>query len=287
MMSFRSLSNVDKLVVGLAAVLLLVAAVGLAARFSEPGDFFYPLRTYFSGSVSYVVDVSQEVALLEEDLAEIDAQLEEGTLTSDEAAEAQERIVARIDRINSIIAEAEKGELTPAMRAMLLDTLSRLGGILTKYRDSLAMLEEVAGVSISASRPTLNVRGGTGGRGPRQSVATVIADAAQALEELIEEVTDEEIPDVVFDETASSTDEAATTTEEMAEEETTPPVVIPPVAEEDDTDEETAEDTTATGTEAADDTEEPEEAEATTTEEHEDETPEETATSTESTATST
>ena len=211
--------NQDKLVIFLAAALLCIAAVGYGVRSSEPGSFFYPLKTYFSGEVVYVADLADEINLLEDDLSDIAAQLEDGTLTEAEAQDAYAAVIVRVDRINSIIANAEKGELTPAMRDQLNEALSRLVAILSTYRDSLSSLEEVAGISItvgSDGRPQLNPRSGGGSRG----LFNFINRTTETLADHIEEVTGDEIDvDELLDE-ADGTSSEEETADEVFDEET-------------------------------------------------------------------
>lgn len=137
----------NKNVVITTAVLLVLIAGGLMVQASEPGNFLYPVKAYFSGEVTYVQNVSDEVTLLQEDLAHIETQISINSLSTEDVVVAREKIAVRIQKINDTIKNADNATLTPQMRAMLLTTLSKLTAILTTYRDSLVTLETLASAS--------------------------------------------------------------------------------------------------------------------------------------------
>jgi hypothetical protein len=184
--------NTQKITIALVVVVVLVTGVVLAAKSANPGDFLYPLKTYLSGEVMYIADISHEVDLLEAELKDLDSQIGAGTLDPKAAELARASIISRLERINASAQNGSKAVLTPAMRATLNDALSRLTRILTTYRDSFATVEELASASI-----TTGGKKKSGGSARPKTILEAIEDTAQILEDHIEEVTGENPTDEV------------------------------------------------------------------------------------------
>jgi len=175
-------------------------------------------------TIDYVREVNDEVAELETELAEIEAAMEAGTLTSEQAAEAQVRIAARIDAINTSASAGQKSKLTDAQRAELAAGLLRLADALKSYQATLVAVDASVMELPEADRPVL--RRGGGGSG-KVSLAVIADEALETVEEqvdeIIEEITDEELSEEVSDsadETLGDDDEMSTTTDETMPDDT-------------------------------------------------------------------
>lgn len=162
---------------------LVVIAVGAGMVVTaKPGDQLYSLKAFFSGTQSYVTSIDDTLDSLEADLAQLEADISTGRLNEVEAATAKAKIVARLDSINAAIDGAGSAEVTPAMRAQLSAALDRLTTILTTYRDSLVVVDDL----VKKSK-----RGG--GSGGSRSLLETAADIIDVVVDHIEEVTEEEV----------------------------------------------------------------------------------------------
>lgn len=170
-------------------VLLVIVIIGIGAHKAEPGDTLYALK-FWAGPVEYVADIEDEVTALEEELAELDAQIERGELSEEDAVAARNSITARIDTINATVTQSGKLTLSDADRARLSASLKRLTDALVGYRDSLIIVDEVAeGEVLGAVKATLNARPGT----KRSSrLVSKITDAVESFEEHVEDVLGDE-----------------------------------------------------------------------------------------------
>ena len=144
-----------------------------------------------SSTVEYAATVEDEVSQLENELASIEAEVKAGTLSPEDAAKAQVKIVARIDSITGAVSSGQKATLTDAQRVQLINGLDRLKVILTKYRATLVAVDEAVLTLPEVKRPKLN-------RGSRNNNLADIAietieTVEEQVEEIIDDITDEEI----------------------------------------------------------------------------------------------
>ncbi len=100
----------------------------------------------------YVVTVDNEVAQLETELAELDAAVEAGTLTSAQATEAKVKIITRLDTINTTVAASTGEKLTPAQQQQLDDGLNLLKTILINYQETLATVDKSADEAVVTAK---------------------------------------------------------------------------------------------------------------------------------------
>ncbi len=150
-------------------------------------------------TIEYVAQVDSEVTELEAELAEIDAAVKAGTLTPAQAAEAQTKIVARLDTINGAVAGSQTVKLTESQRIQLLDSLERMKQSLFKYQASLTAVDAAVLELPAADRPQLSRRSGGGNR---NSITAAIAETIGTVEDHVEEVIEDYVPaeDIVIDE---------------------------------------------------------------------------------------
>lgn len=166
-------------------------------------------------STDYVAAIDDEVTQLEEELVEIEAAVEAGTMTPQEAAQAQVRIAQRIEAINTAVDSAQGASLTEAQRAQLLRGLSRLVGILSEYQDTLAQVDEAVMELPEEQRPQLNRSGGRGGS--TNSITDLLSDVVDSVEEFAEEIAEEIMPE----ENATTSEAMSTSTNEETSTDTT------------------------------------------------------------------
>jgi len=190
------------------AVLLLGGWAGYGVATAEPGDFFYQAKVWF-GQVSYTAEVADEIALLEADLADIDAKVSAGTLTDDEAYELKTKIASRVANITASINASKNRELTENEKVSIATSLGRLKDALEKYRDSLGTLETKAKQS----------KRHTGGGGSK-SIIEVVEDSINGLEDYIEEIDEEYVSDDSEENTEGSVVEGETEVDVETESET-------------------------------------------------------------------
>lgn len=163
-------------------------------------------------AADYLTEIDDELSGLETELAEIDAAIQAGTLSPEQAADAQAKIVARIDTINTATASGQKAKLTDAQRIQLVDGLERLKQILITHQATLTVIDETVLELPEADRPQLN-RGRSGSRNSVAAIATeTIVLVEEQVEEIVEEITDEELADDL----ASSTSETYNPEEETS-----------------------------------------------------------------------
>lgn len=189
--------------------------------------------SFKNNTVDYVATVNDEISALEGELAEIEAAVETGTLTPEEAVKAQEKIVARLDTINNSVTSSQNAKLTDAQKAQLNDGLERLKNILVEYQATLMVVD--AQVETLQEVEKSKLRSG----GSHKKVSEIVVETVTEMEGVIEEIVEdyEETPlEELFEENASSSEEIseewledlATSTkdasglEETGEESTTP-----------------------------------------------------------------
>ena len=155
-------------------------------------------------TIDYVKEVNDEVTALETELAELEAAIEAGTLSPEEAAEAQVRIASRIDAVNTRVGNAQKADFTPAQRAQLKDALERMKQALTNYQPALLVVEAQVEKLPEADKQRLR-RGGSVHR-ITQVVTEAVAEIEEAVEEVVEDY-DETPLEELFEDNASSSEE--------------------------------------------------------------------------------
>ncbi|MCA9365869.1 hypothetical protein KC723_03155, partial [Candidatus Kaiserbacteria bacterium] len=171
-----------------------------------------------SSTVEYVATVEDEVTQLENELVELEAMVAAGTLSPEEAAQAQEKIVSRINTINEAVASGQKTNLTDAQNAQLVDGLARLKQILINHQATLVAVDKAVMELPESERPTLK----QGGKSNRNGIVAVVGDAINdidnSVEDIIADIEDEtiaedvsdEYPDEEFDDTSSTTSDETT-----------------------------------------------------------------------------
>lgn len=137
----------------------------------------------------YVAVVSNEVEQLETELAEIDAAVEAGTLSPEEATTAKVKILTRLDTINTSVSSAQNTKLGPQQKTQLADGLNRLKNALIDYQMTLSVVEEVS-VDTEVKRQL-----STSGRSSsRNHVSLAIVDTIENVEDVAEAVIDDYEP---------------------------------------------------------------------------------------------
>jgi len=177
---------------------------------------------FSSESVNYIAEVNNEVTALEAELAEIEAAVQAGVLTPEDAAVAQTRIVARIDAVSTMTTAGQRVKYTDAQRAQLVEGLERLKQILIKYQSTLTVIDSTVLELPEAERPILHRRGGGSGKALATIAAETIAAVEDQIEDIIEEVANEELAEKLADsmsEPYTPEDEMGTSTEETTSEE--------------------------------------------------------------------
>lgn len=182
--------------------LIIVAAIAIAWFIFNPGDTF-----------DYVVTVDNEITQLENELAELDAQVAAGTLTESEATEAKVRIITRLGAINTAANNSEKAQLTPEQRAQLVAGLDRLKVILVTYQDTLTTIEATADDTAVQAR----VRRGSSVNNSRH-LNLIVADVINDVEETVQDSVQDYEPNLELDAEIDTVVEETTAYVEMAEE---------------------------------------------------------------------
>lgn len=145
-------------------------------------------------TVDYVADVSDEIDALETELIALEVAADAGTLSPEKAAEAQAKVAARIEAINTALAQSDKESgLTAAQRRQLLVALSKLKGLFIEYRSVLTVVDETAAVLSPEERKIYYAKGG--GRSASAGVTALIAEAIDSVESLAEEVVEDYAPE--------------------------------------------------------------------------------------------
>ena len=186
----------------LITLIIIVAAIAIAWFILNPGDTF-----------DYVVTVDNEITQLENELAELDAQVAAGTLTESEATEAKVRIITRLDAINTAATNSEKAQLTPEQRAQLVAGLDRLKVILVTYQDTLTTIEATADDTAVQAR----VRRGSSVNNSRH-LNLIVADVINDVEETVQDSVQDYEPNLELDAEIDTVVEETTAYVEMAEE---------------------------------------------------------------------
>lgn len=187
----------------LITLIIIVAAIAIAWFILNPGDTF-----------DYVVTVDNEITQLENELAELDAQVAAGTLTESEATEAKVRIITRLGAINTAANNSEKAQLTPEQRAQLVAGLDRLKVILVTYQDTLTTIEATADDTAVQAR----VRRGSSVNNSRH-LNLIVADVINDVEETVQDSVQDYEPNLELDAEIDTVVEETETDVEMSEEE--------------------------------------------------------------------
>lgn len=182
------------LIIGVVIIALVIAWFVL-----NPGD-----------ANDYVVTFEDEVAALEAELVELDASVEAGTLTPEQATVAKVSIMSRLATIETSAQDSERIELTPAQRTQLSEGLERLKNILVTYQATLAIVEETADDSAVEAAivadPKLRGMVGSGrttyGSNLTLSVASVIDSVEETVQDSVQdyetdETLDEQVSEIV------------------------------------------------------------------------------------------
>ncbi len=154
---------------------------------------------------TYVNDFVEEVTALEEELVNIEASIAAGTMTPQAAAEAQRRIISRLDGIESTATQARTTQLSDSQRAQLNTGLNRLRDILVAYQATLEVVDEQVAELPEAERPVL-------GRGRTRVVSAAVETVATvegqvALDEVAIPAPETSDADDTEGETANGADE--------------------------------------------------------------------------------
>jgi len=170
-------------------------------------------------TVNHVEVIDDQVSSLETELAEIETAVRAGELTPQEAAQAQIKIVSRIEAINLATVAGQMTGLSDAQRVQLVAALERLKLTLIKYQITLMTVDEKVLELPESERPKLS-RAGKGERDkPLVSiVAEAIAEVEEQIENIIEDITDEELATELADSVSwpyVSEDETTTSGEEV------------------------------------------------------------------------
>lgn len=186
------------------SAIILVAAVAIGWFVLNPGDTF-----------DYVVTVDQEINQMEDELAEIEAAVEAGTLTEEQATEAKIKILTRLETINTSMEAAGSAKLTPAQRIQLNEGLDRLKNILITYQATLTVVDETAVESEVQAR--VITRSSSNGN---KKLSLEIADTIDTVEETAVEVIEDYTPDAELDAQVDVIVEEETEVNVVTEEET-------------------------------------------------------------------
>jgi hypothetical protein len=165
----------------------VIAAIAIGWFILNTGDTF-----------DYVVTVDQEVTELENELAELEAEIAAGTLSEEDATAAKIKIFARLDTINGSVQSSTNAKLTPEQRQKLADGLLRLKDALVSYQSTLTTIDAQANDVEVKAKPR------SGSRNSSNKLTVTIAEAIDILETNVEEViddyvTDEEVDDIIDD----------------------------------------------------------------------------------------
>ena len=191
----------NKIIIG--GAILAVLAIGWFIL--SPGESF-----------DYVTNINQEVTQLENELAQLDAQVTAGTLTAEQATKAKVRIITRLDTISESAKASEKTKLTPTQREQLANGLLRLKDALVSYQATLAAVDQAA-IDTEVTRQ-LNTSNGRSSR----HLTLIVADTIEAVEDtVIDSVRDYEADTELDAEVEAVIEEVESkVTVEVSEEET-------------------------------------------------------------------
>ena len=191
-------------------------------------------------SSDYEVVFADEVTELETQLASLDAQVTAGTLTPAAAAVARTDIMAKLASIEANTTAAGKAKLTDAQKKQLNDGLDRLKRVLTKYQDTLVVVDNTArkasGTVIKRTDRSLQAvfldtiaetetaieeiaPEAEADASLETELDMIETEVSETIEEVIEEVEAEEATEEATEESVSEEsaegEETATTTEEQ------------------------------------------------------------------------
>lgn len=138
-------------------------------------------------TVSYVADVESEVFALESELVELEAAVEAGTLTPEEAAKAQERILARLEAIDDAVASGRPLRLTDAQRKQLVSALETLRSTLITHKDVFVAIDKKVLELPEEERPLTKRKGGGGSA----TFTEIVTEAVESVENQVEAVVDD------------------------------------------------------------------------------------------------
>ena len=168
----------NKIIIGV--VVLVAVAIGWFIL--NPGD-----------TLDYVVTIDQEVAVLEVEFAELNAQIAAGTLTPEQATAAKIRIITTLDAINASASASESIQLTPAQREQLANGLIRLKDALISYHATLNAVDDLA---VTADVNTQLQKGN--GRSS-QHLSLIMADTIDSYEQTVTDSVQDYEPDLQQD----------------------------------------------------------------------------------------
>ncbi len=189
------------------ALIVLVIATTMLAEAAQPGDLLYAYKTQINERISgwlaieYVADVSHQVDLLEERLAEIDALVAAGELTPELAADLRANFFAQLETTQRTLTNASGRALTPVQIATLNDSLERVKQALMTYSKTLSQLDAVVEVTPPKSTLKLNRKNS------HNKTSDAIAEAFMPLEVEIAEAIEE--LDAAYDDAATVTNDDA------------------------------------------------------------------------------
>jgi hypothetical protein len=187
----------------IAVVALIAIAIGWFIL--NPGDTF-----------DYVVNIEQEVTQLENELAELDAQVSAGTLTTEQATAAKVRIITRLDAINASATASEQVKLTPEQRTQLANGLLRLKDALVTYKATLEAVEN------GADEVAVKAQLKSGSNGGSRHLVLIVADTISDVEDTVTDSVQDYEADVELDAeieaVVEETEEEEAMEEEMNEE---------------------------------------------------------------------
>lgn len=162
-----------------------------------------------SSSNDYKVIVVDEVSQLEYELAALEVAVDNGTLTTEQAADARVRITNSLAKINANATGTDNTNLTTAQRAQLLEGLDRLKSALLRYQSTLVA------VDVEAAKDT---RQGGSNRG--KTLTSQFVDTVGSVEDVVDEVVDDYESDSTTDDAIEQIDaDTSDTVEELIAEE--------------------------------------------------------------------
>lgn len=171
-------------------------------------------------TVDYVATVDTEVSALESELVAIDAAVQNGTLTSEEATQAKIAIMSRLNTINSSVSASNNGKLTPSQQTQLNEGLNRLKAILIAYRDTLGIVDTQADDE--------KVRSSLETDSENQTITETVLETIDSVEDVAEDVIEDYEPTLeeeieeIQDETEEMTSDDSPETTEGNGDETAP-----------------------------------------------------------------
>jgi|GEM_PF-1343359 len=144
---------------------------------------------FSSSTTQYVAELATSVDELEADLAALEEKINNDALTPDEAFEAQEAIMSRMESISK---SASKGgdSLSEAEKVQFAGALTRLKDALVKYQATLTTVDTAAAKSTRVAKKSRRSSGGTQTSAP--VLADIVTDTIEDLEDYAEEAFEED-----------------------------------------------------------------------------------------------